>query len=186
MMNYRLLKYLFALSFLFLSEASFAGKYDVMLGAYSFTAKVSSKTTKLSGIGTYELAYLHPITDHLEFNLGYSLTMTGVIGGDYSYGPKIGINYYPFNFASNEKIILANKTIEIQDFYKPYIGIAFNQRQYQSAKSAFAGLGLSIGCEKYINPKYTVKTEVKMNTYTGASQAEASEVNVLFGLVLGF
>ena len=51
---------------------------------------------------------------------------------------------------------------------------------------AFAGIGLSVGCEKYISPKYTVKTEVKMNSYTGPSQATASEINILAGLVLGF
>jgi hypothetical protein len=165
---------------------AFAGKYDLMFGMYSYSAKVSNKTTAVSGLGTYEGSYLMPLKDHFEISLGYSFTMTGIIGGDYSYGPKLGVNYYPVNFASNEKIELPNKTIEIHDFYKPYIGVAFNQRQFQSAKTSYAGFGFSLGCEKYINSNYTIKSEVKMNSYTGASEAQATETNILIGLVLGF
>jgi hypothetical protein len=112
--------------------------------------------------------------------------MTSVIGGDYSYGPKLGLNYFPVNFASNEKIELPNKVIQVRDFYKPYVGFAFNQRQFQSARTSYAGFGISLGCEKYINKNYTIKGEVKMNTYTGASDASASEMNLLIGLVMGF
>jgi hypothetical protein len=169
-----------------LSTNSYAGKYDLMFGMYSYTAKVSGKTTSLSGLGTYEASYLVSFKDHFEMNLGYSFTMTSIIGGDYAYGPKIGINYFPLNFSSNDKVEVNNKSIEVHDYYKPYVGIAFNQRQFQSAKTSYAGFGFSLGCEKYINPRYTMKTEVKMNTYTGASDASASELNLLVGLVFGF
>jgi hypothetical protein len=170
----------------FLSNTAFAGKIDAMMGAYSFNASVKDKTTSLSGLGTYEMAYLMPFKDHFEINIGYSFTMTGVIGGDYSYGPKIGINYFPFNFSNNEKIIVENKTIEIQDYFKPYAGFSFNQRQYQSAKASYAGFGISAGFEKFINPKYTIKSEMKLNSYTGAANAKATEINVLVGLLFSF
>ena len=168
------------------SPAAMAGKYDFLIGGYAYTANVAGKSTSFSGFGTYEAAFLQPFKEHFEMNLGYGFTMTGVVGGDYSYGLKFGINYFPFNFSSNGKVELPNKTIEIHDFYKPYIGIAFNQRQFQSAKTSYAGLGVSLGCEKYINERYTMKIEVKMNSYTGSAQATAKETNVLAGLVFGF
>ena len=161
------------ISCLFSSNA-FAGKYDLLVGAFSYSAKVADKTTAVSGLGTYEAAYLIPFKENFELNL------------DYSYGPKLGVNYFPLNFSSSEKIELPNKTIEIHDFFKPYVGIAFNQRQFQSAKTSYAGFGPVLGFEKYLNARYTLKSEVKMTSYTGASQATATEMNLLFGLVLGF
>jgi hypothetical protein len=175
-----------ALGLLLISANSYAGKYDLMFGGYSYTASVSGKSVALSGLGTYEAAYLVAFKEHFEMNLGYSFTMTGIIGGDYAFGPKIGVNYFPLNFASNDKIEIPGTTIEVHDSYKPYVGIAFNQRQFQSAKTSYAGFGFSLGCEKYINPKYTIKSELKMNKYTGASDATASEVNLLVGLVFSF
>jgi hypothetical protein len=169
-----------------LIDSALAGKLDAMLGAYSLNASVNGKSTALSGLGTYELAYLIPFKDHFELNIGYSFTMAGVIGGDYSYGPKLGVNFFPFNFSGSEKILLNNKTIEVQDFFKPYVGLTFNQRQYQSAKASYAGLGISAGFEKYISPKYTIKSEIKMNSYTGAADAKATEINILTGLIFNF
>lgn len=185
--NRKLLNTFAALMILIFScHDAMAGKYDVLIGGYSYSAKVAGKTTSFSGFGTYEVSYLAPFKNHFEMSLGYGFTMTGVVGGDYSYGPKFGINYFPFNFSSNAKVELPNKTIDVQDFYKPYVGIAFNQRQFQSAKTSYAGMGISLGCEKYINPHYTVKVEGKMNSYTGSAQATATETNLLIGLVFGY
>ncbi|MBC7715067.1 MAG: hypothetical protein H7177_17100 [Rhizobacter sp.] len=186
-MKTKLLKLLSALTLILgtMSSAS-ATKIDVMAGFYSFSANVLGKSTAVSGVGTYEISYLSPFKNHFEFVVGYSMTMTGVIGGDYSYGPKLGVNYFPWNFSSNEKISLPNKTIEVKDFYKPYFGFAFNQRQFQSAKSSFAGFGASAGMEKYINSNYTIKTELRMNTYTGPSAGTAKEMNVLVGIIFNF
>lgn len=182
----KLLKYSIYTAFFSLSLPAFAAKYDFTVGAYSYNAKVSGKTTTLSGFGTYEASYLVPVRDQFEINLGYSFTMTNVIGGDYSYGPKIGFNYFPLNFSSDSSINVDNKIITIHDSYKPYIGVSFNQRQFQSAKTSYAGIGLNLGMEKYINEKYTLKVEMKMNNYTGASNATATEMNILTGLVFGF
>jgi hypothetical protein len=183
--NYKLLSFLLATFIVNCSPAQ-ASKFDLLFGAFSYDAKVGSKSTKVSGLGTYEIAYLLPFKDHFEINLGYSFTMTSIISGDYSYGPKLGVNYFPFNFSSNEKIILPNKVVEVHDYMKPYVGISFNQRQFQSAKSSYAGFGLSLGVEKFINPKYTLKFELKLNNYTGAAEATASEKNILTGLVISF
>ncbi len=163
-----------------------AGKLDAMLGFYSFQATVQDKSANFSGLGAYEVSYLAPFKNHFEFVIGYSLTMTDIVGGDFSYGPKLGVNYFPFNFSSNEKIMLSNKTIEIQDFYKPYIGINFGQKQFQSAKTSFAGFGVSLGMEKYINTNYTMKGEVKMNNYSGPSGSSAKEMNLLVGVLFNF
>ena len=82
--------------FLLLAKTASAAKLDAMVGAYSFSASVQGRSTSFSGAGTYELAYLAPFRDHFELNLGYSFTMTNVVGGDYSYGPKLGVNFFPF------------------------------------------------------------------------------------------
>lgn len=186
-MKTKLLKLLSAGALIFTTiNSAHAGKIDFMTGFYSFNAEVAGKTAKFSGLGIYEAAYLIPFKSHFELSLGYSFTMTDIIGGDMSYGPKIGVNYFPFNFSSNEKIELQNKTIEVRDFYKPYIGASFNQKQFQSAKTSFAGFGVSLGLEKFINQSYTIKTEIKMNSYTGASDSTANEMNLLVGLIFNF
>jgi len=163
-----------------------AGKIDAMVGFYSFKATVQNKSANFSGLGAYEFSYLAPFKNHFELVIGYSLIMTDIVGGDLSYGPKIGVNYFPFNFSKNETISLPNKTIEIQDFYKPYVGLNFGQKQFQSAKTSFAGFGFSLGMEKYINPDYTVKGEIKMNNYSGPSGSTAKEMNLLVGMLFNF
>ncbi len=169
-----------------LTPAAQAAKIDAMLGFYTFKAEVSGKSTSLSGLGVYEVSYLAPFKNHFEFVLGYSFTMTNIVGGDYAYGPKLGVNYFPWSFSGNEKIDLPNKTIEVKDFYKPYVGLSFNQRQFQSAKSSFAGFGISAGVEKHINDNYTIKSEIRMNSYSGPSGATASEINALVGVLFNF
>lgn len=170
----------------FICNLAVAGKIDLLTGFYSFSGKSGNRSSSVSGLGIYEMSYLGAFKDQFEFMAGYSLTMTGIIGGDMSYGAKLGINYYPFNFSSDQKIELDGKEIEVHDNLKPYLGIGFNQRQFQSVRNAYAGLGITVGCEKYINPKYTLRSEVKFNTYSGSSNSTASEINVLVGLVFGF
>lgn len=180
-------KLLSALAFtVFCMPSAHAAKFDAMFGFYSFKADVAGKSTSLSGLGVYEVSYLASFKNHFEFVIGYSFTMTSIVGGDYAYGPKLGINYFPWSFSGDEKISLPNKTIEIKDFYKPYVGLSFNQRQFQSAKSSFAGFGISGGVEKYINENYTIKTEIRMNSYSGPSGATATEMNALVGVLFNF
>jgi hypothetical protein len=38
-------------------------------------------------------------------------------------------------------------TFKLQEKYRPYIGINFHQRNYQSAKSSYAGFSFVTGCE---------------------------------------
>lgn len=173
-------------SFIFISNFAFAGKIDVMTGYFNFSGEASGRKSTVSGAGLYEISYLGSFAERFEFLAGYSLTMTGIIGGDMSYGPKIGLSYYPINFSSNERIQLEGKTIEVHDFLKPYIGFTFNQRQFQSVRNSYAGLGLSLGAEKYINQRITIKSELKLNSYNGPSNSTASEMNLLVGLVYGF
>lgn len=60
-------------------------------------------------------------------------------GGDLRIGPKIGIDYFPANFSSSEKIELNDQIIDVHDFYKPYVGFACNQRLFHSVKTSYAG-----------------------------------------------
>lgn len=165
---------------------AYAGKFDITTGYFSLTGKSSGRESTVSGAGIYEASYLSSFKEKFEFFVGYSLTMTNIIGGDMSFGPKIGINFYPINYASNEIIQLEGKTIEVYDYWKPYVGVSFNQRQFQSVRNSFAGLGFNLGTEKYINQQITIKTELKLNSYTGPSNSTASEMNLLVGLVYGF
>jgi hypothetical protein len=177
---------LLSLIFLLSISNAYAGKYDITTGFFSLSGKNSGKSSTVSGLGIYEASYINTFKEKFEFFVGYSLTMTGIVGGDMSFGPKLGINFFPLNYSSNEIIQLEGKTIEVHDYWKPYIGVSFNQRQFQSVKNSFAGLGFNLGTEKYINQQFTIKTELKLNTYTGPSNSSASEMNLLVGLVYGF
>lgn len=185
--NQNLYKYILVTIFLFsISSNSYAGKLDLLFGAYSSSGQGSGKTTSLSGLGSFEMSYLVPIREKFEVSLGYNYTIIGGITSDYSYGPKLGVNYFPFNFSSNEKIVLPNATIEVNDFFKPFVGLNFSQKQFVSNKTFFAGFGLGAGFEKYISPEYTIKAEIKYKTLTGSSDSSLNEINILGGLVIVF
>lgn len=186
MMTKLLHKKLLLASLLLISVNSYAGKFDFLTGMYSFSGKVGSRSSSISGFGVYEGSYLVPFNNQFEFVAGYSFTMTGVIGGDYSYGPKLGLNYFPVTYSGRTEIQLDRKSIVINELLKPYVGISFNQRQYQSIKTSYAGLGISAGCEKYINDRITLKGELKLNSYSGPSNSTASEMNILAGLVFDY
>lgn len=180
-------KYILSIFLLFsFSSNSYAGKLDILFGAYSSSGQGSGKTTSLSGLGSFEMSYLIPIREKFEVSLGYNYTIIGGITSDYSYGPKLGVNYFPFNFSSSEKIILPNTTIDVNDFFKPYVGLNFNQKQFVSNKTFFAGFGVAAGFEKYISPQYTVKAEIKYKALTGSSESSLNEINLLGGLVIVF
>lgn len=181
------MKYILLFSFLFtFSSESYAAKFDLLFGAYSSSGQGAGKNTSISGLGVFEMSYLIPIKEKFEIILGYNYTIIGGITSDYSYGPKLGFNYFPFNFSSNEKIVMPNSTIEVNDFFKPFVGFNFSQKQFVSNKTFFAGFGLAAGFEKYISPKYTVKAEIKYKTLTGSSESSLSEINVLGGLIILF
>lgn len=170
----------------FFPLSAFAGKVDALFGVYSASGSGAGKNTNLSGVGATEFSYLIPFRENYELTLGYCYIVFGGITSDFGYGPKVGINYFPFNFSSNEKILIPDMTIEDKDFFKPYLGASFNQVQYVSNKTSFAGFGVSAGFEKYLSPKYTLKSEVKYKMYTGSSDSRLNEINFLTGLVINF
>ena len=161
-----------------------AAKFDFMLGMFSLTATTTSGDTNVSSLGSYRAAFSRPILDQLDAFIGYTLNMSNTVGGDLGYGLDIGCNYFPFTFTESKILEKEGLTIRRDEIWRPYAGISFNQRQFQSVKNSYAGFGVNAGTEYSLNKNYSLKAEIRYISLAGSSESEATEINVLAGVSL--
>lgn len=181
-MKIKLLSLLFLL--FFVSIPAQASKFDMLFGMFSLAATGSSGDTSLSSLGSYRVAYGHSVFDKFDLTLGYTLNMTNTIGGDLAYGLDVGVNYFPFTFSESQNFDRESVAISSEEIWRPYIGLSFNQRQFQSIRNSYAGFGLGLGTEYAFNKSYSLKAEFRYISLSGSSESEATEMNTLFGISL--
>ena len=170
------------LTFLPLANA-IAGKFDIMGGAYSISAKVGETSQTISGLGAYRFSYLQPFSKNFELVAAYNLSFSSVVTGDSAFGFDVGANYFPFNFANKTSIKVQDLSVEQYDLWKPYGGMTFSQRQYSSVKNGYAGFGLQIGTEYYLNRDISFKSEVRYISMGGSGNSTANDINIMAGVV---
>ncbi len=170
--------------FIFSSSASYAAKFDFMAGMFSLDATAGAGKTSVSSVGSYRTAFSKSVLDKIDVLVGYTLNMTNTIGGDMAYGIDFGFNYFPFTFSESKEFEKNGISIKRDELYRPYIGLSFNQRQFQSIKNSYAGFGLDIGCEYSMNKHYSFKAEFRYITLGGSSDSNATEMNMLAGISL--
>lgn len=151
---------------------------------FSLTASGGTGDTSVSSLGSYRAAYGHSIFDKFDLTLGYTVNMTNTIGGDLAYGLDVGINYFPFTFSSPQEFEKDGVAINIDELWRPFVGLSFNQRQFQSIKNNYAGFGISMGTEYSFSKRYSLKAEFRYISLAGSSESEATEINTLFGISL--
>ena len=175
----------FSLLLLLISTSGFAseGKISLTGGYFAISAKANNQTSNVSNPSAFRVAYQYPLLNHFEMVGGYSVLLADFSGSDMGYGLDFGANYYPLTFSSEEKV--KDPTISVKRYqdYSPFLGIGFYQRQFQSVKNSYAGLGGTVGLEKYYDKKINLKAEARYIQLAGSGESTATEINLLVGIV---
>ncbi len=158
-------------------------KIELSAGYFSINAKASGETAAISNPSVLRAGYLRPVLPQLEFSIGYTLVLADFSGSDLGYGVDLGANYYPFTASTDE--VYRSDAVEARAYerYKPYVGLGFYQRQFQSIKNSYAGFGLAAGVERYVDRKINLKAEGRYINLAGSSDSTATELDLLVGIV---
>lgn len=183
-----LLKYFLLISLAGATSAQAAGgrsgKFEVGAGFYSFSAsnKRNDTSNTISGVGAYRLAYRHPLFDQWEFDAGYSLTASQTFSGDLAFGVDLGLNYYPWTLNGPQTLTGEGVLASFDDRWRPYVGFAFQQRNFQSTSSQYAGGGFKIGAEYFWTNRTYFHSSLRASALGGPNQSTAQQTEILFGL----
>jgi hypothetical protein len=175
-----------SLCFLFLlSSAVWAegGKVVASYGYFAINAKTADTSSSISNPSAFHLGYLQPKWNNWEFKLGYSVLLADFSGSDMGYGVDAGINYYPISDAGDEKFTSGPVTVYRYQIWRPFVGMSFNQRSFQSIRNSYAGFGFSGGTERYYNEDINFRAEARYVSLAGSGESEATETSVWLGIV---
>jgi hypothetical protein len=176
---------LLVLTVCFFSESVLAseGKISMTGGYFGISAKANGNTANISNPSAFRLGYQHPISNHFELVGGYTIIMADFSGSDLGYGLDVGANYFPLTFSHDEFVKDPHFEVKRFEQHSPYVGLGFYQRQFQSVQNSYAGLGATVGLERYHNKKINFKAEVRYITLAGSGDSEATEMNFMLGIV---
>lgn len=175
----------FAWFFIFAVQAR-ASKVEILTGAYSFSAKTENAKGSLSNLGAYRLNISEKFADHFSVGLGFTLLMEKVIGGDMGFGFDLGVSYFFMSRPSSMKFRDLNFAFETKEIWRPYVGLSFNQRQFQSVRTNYAGFGIAAGVERSLTLPFDLKAEIRYCQLTGSATASATEMTLAAGIVYKF
>jgi hypothetical protein len=170
------------------SPRAAAGKVDLSFGGYQFNAsnKRNNTSSSLSGLGSYRLGYRYEFFDNLELDLGYSLLATKTLSGDLSFGVDLGMTYFPFTTAGDIRVNTAEVSGLYQSLWRPFVGVAFHQRNFQSTSSQYAGPGVKLGTEYQWRESVSFEAMLRYISLGGPNQSAAVQIEGLFGIVYQF
>lgn len=170
---------------LLISGSAFAaeGKISLTGGYFGISAKTNEETSNISNPSAFRAAYQYPFLEKFEAVAGYSVLLADFSGTDMGYGLDLGANYYPFTSSGDDVAHDPNFDVRRHEEYSPFVGLGFYQRQFQSVKNSYAGLGATVGVEKYYSKKINLKAEARYISLGGSGESTATEINVLFGIV---
>ena len=168
-----------------ISPAAFAagGKFTAGWGFFALSAKTQDTSSSISNPSAFHLSYRQPQGDRLELKIGYSILMADFSGSDLGYGLDAGFNYYPFTDSADESYHDPLVSARRSELWRPYAGLSFNQRNFQSVRNSYAGFGFSAGVERYYDEKMSFNAEARFVTLSGSNESEATETALLVGVV---
>ncbi|WP_372655003.1 hypothetical protein [Halobacteriovorax sp.] len=173
------------LSFLLISTNVHAGKFGLTTGYYSLSSKSTTSAASVSSISSYNLFYFHEIRPNIVADISYSILYEKVMGGDSSYGFNIGVNYFPFQTAT-ESVTLDNVQIKSSSHFSPFVGLGFHQRQYQSIRSAYSGPGIKVGTIYGLRRSFDLIGEFRYIRLSGPVSTTATESSLNVGIVFNY
>jgi hypothetical protein len=174
---------LFGLSY---GRSCYAHKVALLTGVYSFTAKTSVSQATLSNWGAYSFEYLIPFQQQFDFHFGYTINMEGGISGDIAYGLDLGVHYYPFNKTSNTYFKTPTLSLVISEKLRPFVGLSFHQRQFQSIRTSYAGFGFSMGADYAMWKRTDLTSSLRFLSLKGPESSTSTLVEIFGGIVINF
>jgi hypothetical protein len=178
------MKNLLSLIFILCSFNAFAiGRLDLSYGYFSINSKTTEKSTSISNPAAANLAYLLPFGEKTQLNMGYTVLLADMSGSDKAYGLNVGVNYFPISSSLNEKLKSDDFEVERYEIWKPYIGLGFYQREFQSIKNSYAGFGINPGIERYFDKLMSFKGELRYIALSGSNESTATEINAFLGVI---
>lgn len=168
------------------SQAFAVGKFDVAAGAFALEAETNKAKGSISNAGAYQFGYRREFAPSFEFGIGYSMILAKTYSGDMGYGPDLGLSYYPFTSTGGFRYENGDLAVISTELWRPYVGAAFHQRQYQSTQSSYAGFSVHLGTEYAWSKAFALKGEMRFLSLTGPAAAKATETDVLLGISLPF
>ncbi len=167
----------------FASERAAAGnKLEVATGFYSLSAKTAKRTGSTSNFGVYRAAYGFGFGPQVDLQIGYTLFMSDIIGGDLGFGPDLGLQYFPMTDSGARRFVTDKVSINVNDVLRPFVSAGFHQRQFQSVDSSYAGFSFGGGAEMAWSEDYSLKAEARYLLLNGPTNATANQLDLLFGL----
>jgi hypothetical protein len=162
-----------------------ADSLSLSAGTYSLSARApSGKEASASGVGTYNLQYSYDGFPHVALQAGYTLIMSGGVGGDLANGLEFGASYYPLSENGTRTWKELDNLVRSGEVWRPYGGLAFLQRQVES--SSYSGFVAKAGVERSLNYPWSLKAEVKRSAYSSSSKFSSVEMSLMVGGVLEF
>lgn len=163
-----------------------ATKIDVMTGWYSITAETATESSEISNFGLYRINYMISLLPKLELIVGYSLMMSDILGGDLGFGIDGSFVYYPISTSWRILAVVDNAKMSIDGIWRPYLGMGFSQRQFQSVQSTYAGFSFNVGVERSLARTFDVKGEIRYLLLQGTRDSTATELSAVGGVVFSF
>lgn len=157
-------------------------------GGFSFDAQNQSNRvqTSISGFGSYQVAYRHEVFDRIEFDAGYSMLATEIIAGDLAFGLDVGMNYYPLTAVGREVAQTDTTSLIVASRFRPFVGLGFHQRSFQSTSTQYAGFGGKIGTDYEFSDQWQFTVSIRYLNLIGPNQSSATQIDTLLGLLLHF
>ena len=159
------------------------GKIGFSTGFFSISAKANGKSESISNPSAFRGSYSKAIFNKYEVAVGYTFLLSDFSGSDLGYGIDIGANYFPFTLSADQNFKSNEAYVSSYSKYSPYVGFGFYQRSFQSVKNSYAGFGATVGCEKFYNKDINFKLESRYITLGGSGESEATEMNLLVGII---
>jgi hypothetical protein len=167
-------------------KANAEGKLDMLAGYYSLQATgTTGAAGARSGPGAYTATYHYGFIEGIDFSMGYSLFFSNMISGDIGYGPDLGFTYYPFTRSAGINLKTERIQLRLHDQIRPLVNISFNQRQFQSVQSTYAGFSFGVGSEYHWSDVFDLKGIFRYQNLIGPGASSATYMDFLAGVSFG-
>lgn len=161
-------------------------KLDAQVGAFQVEAQSGNRGGSLAGPGVYRFGLGIEVLPSVEASVGYTLIMSNGIGGDLSFGLDTSFHYFPFTPVYDEQVKSEALKMKIHPLWRPFVGLGFHQREFQSVRSSFAGFGFQVGVERALTQNFDFRFSLRYISLNGPSGSTAAEITGTAGVVVLF
>ncbi|WP_132323321.1 hypothetical protein [Pseudobacteriovorax antillogorgiicola] len=167
-----------------LFSAPLRAEIGATLGYFNIKSTTSAGDTNLANLGHFRLVYEIPFMNRFSVKPSYSLYLLGIDSSDIGYGFDLEFNYYPFTFNRPMKLGQNSLNFMSAEKLRPFVGLSFHQRQYQSIQSNYAGIGITFGAQYQYSREFRFVSGLTVISMKGPLDSALSEQQLYFGTII--